>query len=723
MPDARRRGDRRLRRVPRPQRPARAARARSRPTTAIAHAFQRARACRPRSLGDLRALVERGARAARRALLEPARGRARPAVRRRLRDEDDPQQPARRRTRASASSSRRSSSSTRRTFFAAARAYRRAAGELPERGEDGGRSSRRSSAAATATRFYPDVSGVARSYNFYPLGPAAPRGRRRRPRRSASARRSSTAASCWTYSPAHPRVGAAVRLARATCSRQTQTTFWAVNMGPPPAYDPIAETEYLVRGGPRGRRGGRHAALRRLDLRRRRPTGSWPGTGRPRPARARLRAAARVRTSCRSTPLLRALLRGLRGGARRAGRDRVRADAAAGRARPRFGFLQVRPMRRLATRRSTIGRTRAGRRRRARRLASAPSATAVDERPRRRLRRARRASRPGTRRRSPPRSSGSTARLRRRGPALPADRLRPLGQLATPGSGSRCAGTRSPAPAASSRRRCPQMNRRAEPGLALLPQPVELPRPLLHRAPRPRPGDRLGLARAAGDRRPRPPTCGTCAPPGRSCSRSTAARGAASRCGRRGMSVPATSRPRARRAADKPIDRILHDLQERAKELNCLYRVDELLGREEASLDDVLGEVIRTLPAGWQYPGRLRGPHHARQPRLRAARASRRRRVRLRRAHRGAGRGRRADRGLLHRGDAALPTRGRSSQEERKLIDTIAERIGHFLSRRRLQRVLRSAHAGRGRRRRSGGSSSTSCARPTARCSAGSAAR
>jgi hypothetical protein len=30
---------------------------------------------------------------------------------------------------------------------------------------------------------------------------------------------------------------------------QTQTTFWAVNMGKPPAYDPTAETEYLVKAG------------------------------------------------------------------------------------------------------------------------------------------------------------------------------------------------------------------------------------------------------------------------------------------------------------------------------------------------------------------------------------------------------------------------------------------------------------------------------------------
>ena len=30
--------------------------------------------------------------------------------------------------------------------------------------------------------------------------------------------------------------------------KQTQTEFWAVNMGKPPAYDPIKETEYMVTG-------------------------------------------------------------------------------------------------------------------------------------------------------------------------------------------------------------------------------------------------------------------------------------------------------------------------------------------------------------------------------------------------------------------------------------------------------------------------------------------
>jgi len=51
-----------------------------------------------------------------------------------------------------------------------------------------------------------------------------------------------------------------------------------------------------------------------------------------------------------------------------------------------------------------------------------------------------------------------------------------------------------------------------------------------------------------------------------------------------------------------PIDRIIHSLQERAKELNCLYRIDDVLHRANASLDDVLRAAIAVIPAGWQFP-------------------------------------------------------------------------------------------------------------------------
>ena len=46
---------------------------------------------------------------------------------------------------------------------------------------------------------------------------------------------------------------------------------------------------------------------------------------------------------------------------------------------------------------------------------------------------------------------------------------------------------------------------------------------------------------------------------------------------------------------------ILRELQERAKELNCLYKVDELLNRSDLSLEQIFRAMIDVLPAGWQY--------------------------------------------------------------------------------------------------------------------------
>ncbi len=47
---------------------------------------------------------------------------------------------------------------------------------------------------------------------------------------------------------------------------------------------------------------------------------------------------------------------------------------------------------------------------------------------------------------------------------------------------------------------------------------------------------------------------------------------------------------------------LLRTLQERAKELTCLYRVDELLGQADAPIDDMLRAIAGVLPQGWQYP-------------------------------------------------------------------------------------------------------------------------
>ncbi len=48
---------------------------------------------------------------------------------------------------------------------------------------------------------------------------------------------------------------------------------------------------------------------------------------------------------------------------------------------------------------------------------------------------------------------------------------------------------------------------------------------------------------------------------------------------------------------------LLGPLQERAKELRCLYRVGEALKRVDAPLDEVFKKVLAAIPDGWQYPG------------------------------------------------------------------------------------------------------------------------
>ncbi|MBU1938003.1 PEP/pyruvate-binding domain-containing protein, partial [bacterium] len=53
---------------------------------------------------------------------------------------------------------------------------------------------------------------------------------------------------------------------------------------------------------------------------------------------------------------------------------------------------------------------------------------------------------------------------------------------------------------------------------------------------------------------------------------------------------------------NRPIDKLLWSLQERAKELNCLYKIEELLTDTNAQLESVLGGVVQTIPPGWQYP-------------------------------------------------------------------------------------------------------------------------
>lgn len=50
------------------------------------------------------------------------------------------------------------------------------------------------------------------------------------------------------------------------------------------------------------------------------------------------------------------------------------------------------------------------------------------------------------------------------------------------------------------------------------------------------------------------------------------------------------------------MDQLIRDLQERSKELNCLYQVEELMKKPDLELDSLFKGIIQLIPSGWQYP-------------------------------------------------------------------------------------------------------------------------
>ena len=93
-------------------------------------------------------------------------------------------------------------------------------------------------------RFYPELSGVARSYNFYPVGKA----KQEDGVVNLALGLGKTIVDggvCWTYSPTYPKVGPIFKTINELIQK-TQKMFWAVNMGTELLYNPLKETEYMV---------------------------------------------------------------------------------------------------------------------------------------------------------------------------------------------------------------------------------------------------------------------------------------------------------------------------------------------------------------------------------------------------------------------------------------------------------------------------------------------
>ncbi|MCD4748303.1 MAG: PEP/pyruvate-binding domain-containing protein, partial [Thermoanaerobaculales bacterium] len=132
------------------------------------------------------------------------------------------------------------------TFFASARSAVAATGKAPE--DEGMAVILQEVVGQRAgDRFYPCLSGVGRTYNFYPTGAA-----------QASdgvvnlalglGRTIVDGGRSWSFSPALPKAPPPFN-SISDLLKNTQTRFWAVNMGPPALPDPLRETEFMVEAG------------------------------------------------------------------------------------------------------------------------------------------------------------------------------------------------------------------------------------------------------------------------------------------------------------------------------------------------------------------------------------------------------------------------------------------------------------------------------------------
>ena len=53
---------------------------------------------------------------------------------------------------------------------------------------------------------------------------------------------------------------------------------------------------------------------------------------------------------------------------------------------------------------------------------------------------------------------------------------------------------------------------------------------------------------------------------------------------------------------EKPVESLIYELKERAKELNCLYNIEEALNERDTTVDAAFKKIVEAIPGGWQYP-------------------------------------------------------------------------------------------------------------------------
>ena len=137
---------------------------------------------------------------------------------------------------------------------------------------------------------------------------------------------------------------------------------------------------------------------------------------------------------------------------------------------------------------------------------------------------------------------------------------------------------------------------------------------------------------------------------------------------------------------EKPSEDLIWFLQERAKELNCVYAIEELLNKPDADIDEVCQGIIRAIPPGWQYPERCMvritvedrtytSPDFRETPWAQSADIT-------------VGGQKVGSISVHYAREMPRADDGPFLKEETKLLDTIVDRLGHFVVYNRMRQVF-----------------------------------
>ena len=141
------------------------------------------------------------------------------------------------------------------------------------------------------------------------------------------------------------------------------------------------------------------------------------------------------------------------------------------------------------------------------------------------------------------------------------------------------------------------------------------------------------------------------------------------------------------------VSTLFSTLHERAKELSCLYRIEEILSLYDVPLGEVFRQIIEAIPPGWQFPDCCQAritygadvfetPDFEETPHVQCAE------IRVQDAPVGS---------LCVSYSRATPESdcGPFMKGEVKLIHTVAERLGHFILHQRMREVYEEMSGGR----------------------------